>query len=117
MPVTALWRPDEATTIGSPRLIRPPAIVPAKPRKSRCGRLTHCTGRRNGAFRRSSSTSIAFEMVDADTAPRCQGVCGLDEEMLSPTRAEIGIATSERKSSGAANALKASTMRRNVASS
>ena len=49
--------------------------------------------------------------------PSCQGVRGLSAEMLSPTRAEIGIATSERKSSGAANAAKASTMRRNVASS
>ena len=90
MPVTALVRPDEATTIGSPRLIRPPAIVPAKPRKSRCGRLTHCTGRRNGALRRSSSTSMRSRW-SSRYGPSCQGVRGLSAEMLSPTRAEIGI--------------------------
>ncbi len=33
----------------SPALIVPLAIVPEKPRKSRCGRLTHCTGMRKGS--------------------------------------------------------------------
>ena len=52
-----LSRPESAATTRSPRAMRPLGIVPAKPRKSWCGRLTHCTGRRKGALRRSSSTS------------------------------------------------------------
>ena len=61
-----LSRPEAATTISSPGATAPLAIVPAKPRKSRCGRLTHCTGMRKGALRRSSSTSIASRDSRAD---------------------------------------------------
>ena len=48
-------------------LALPLAIVPEKPRKSRFGRLTHCTGMRNGAAARSSPTS---------TVSRCSSRCG-----------------------------------------
>jgi hypothetical protein len=37
----------------------PEAIWPEKPRKSRFGRLTHCTGMRNGLPCRSSSTGAS----------------------------------------------------------
>ena len=49
--------PDGRMAISSPTLALPLAIVPAKPRKSELGRLTHCTGMRNGLPARSSSTS------------------------------------------------------------
>ena len=43
-------KPEGMTLIGSPGLKTPPAIRPAKPRKSchlsECGRMTHCTGKR-----------------------------------------------------------------------
>jgi hypothetical protein len=54
---TLLSRPDGSTRTFSPGRIVPLTIVPAKPRKSRLGRLTHCTGRRNAAWRISSSIS------------------------------------------------------------
>ncbi len=66
---TIIWMHDEPMLRGrpyiiklgtrtlSPRRIVPLAIVPAKPRKSWFGRLTHCTGRRNGLVCRSSSIS------------------------------------------------------------
>ena len=44
-----LARPDAATTISSPTRRGRRRSCPAKPRKSWFGRLTHCTGRRNGA--------------------------------------------------------------------
>jgi hypothetical protein len=48
MRATRLSRPDVSTFTFSPGLTVPPTMVPAKPRKSRFGRLTHCTGSRNG---------------------------------------------------------------------
>jgi hypothetical protein len=48
MRLTVLVRPDGCTRMAVPGVMLPPAIVPAKPRKSRLGRLTHCTGSRNG---------------------------------------------------------------------
>ena len=41
----------------SPGRIDPEATVPEKPRKSRSGRLTHCTGKRKGLPARACSTS------------------------------------------------------------
>ena len=64
--------------------MRPLGIVPAKPRKSRCGRLTHCTGMRNGALRRSSSTSTRFEMLEQMPARDTRACCALTDETLSP---------------------------------
>ena len=45
---TVLVVPAGRTRIGSPGWIEPPTMRPEKPRKSRSGRLTHCTGMRNG---------------------------------------------------------------------
>ena len=60
MRATRLSRPDGTTRIFSPWLTVPLTIVPAKPRKSRFGRLTHCTGRRNGwCCRRSSISTVS----------------------------------------------------------
>jgi hypothetical protein len=41
-------RPDGSTTISSPGVAPPLKILPLKSRKSELGRLTHCTGMRNG---------------------------------------------------------------------
>ncbi len=56
---TRLSRADGSTRTLSPGLTAPLTIVPAKPRKSRFGRLTHCTGSRNGA--RVTWSSIATD--------------------------------------------------------
>jgi hypothetical protein len=55
--VTLLSRPDGSTRTLSPGFTVPLTTVPANPRKSRLGRLTHCTGSRNGACRISFSIS------------------------------------------------------------
>ena len=98
-------------------LTAPLAIVPAKPRKSRCGRLTHCTGRRNGAARRSSLDLDPLRDDASRCGPSNQGVFALRAETLSPKRAEIGIGSIERKPSGLAKSAKSATMSRNIASS
>ena len=45
---SVLVLPEGSTRTISPGFTDPLAICPAKPRKSRLGRFTHCTGRRNG---------------------------------------------------------------------
>ena len=50
-------------------------MVPAKPRKSECGRLTHCTGSRNGFAARSSSTSTVSR-YSSRCGPRIPGRAG-----------------------------------------
>ena len=56
--------PDEATTIRSPGLTLPEATVPENPRKSRFGRLTHCTGKRNGLSSSALLDVQALEMLE-----------------------------------------------------
>ena len=51
-------RPEGRAAISSPGLALPQTMVPEKPRKSRFGRLTHCTGMRNGRAERLSPTSM-----------------------------------------------------------
>ncbi len=48
MRATVLVLPEGRTRTLSPGAIVPVATSPANPRKSRSGRLTHCTGMRNG---------------------------------------------------------------------
>ena len=48
MRATLLVRPDGRMRTGSPGCTVPASISPAKPRKSRSGRLTHCTAMRKG---------------------------------------------------------------------
>jgi hypothetical protein len=52
----------------------PVAIRPEKPRKSRLGRLTHCTGRRNGLPDRRVVDLDRFQMLDQRLGPVYQGV-------------------------------------------
>src|SRR3546814_14796493 len=56
--LTVLVLPDGRTRIGSPTRTVPVAIWPEKPRKSRLGRLTHCTAMRKG-FSRSETWSTS----------------------------------------------------------
>lgn len=50
---TRLFRREGSETISSPLRMIPEAIVPAKPRKSRFGRSTYCTGKRKSSRLRS----------------------------------------------------------------
>ena len=55
----------------------PPAIRPEKPRKSRFGRLTHCTGMRNGASPRGVASTRRFRDARISAGPRYQGMLPL----------------------------------------
>ena len=90
--LTRELRPDVATHNGVAGIDPARATVPAKPRKSRLGRLTHCTGKRNGLPRARVSTSTVSRCASS-VGPRYQGVFGDGSMTLSPNRAEIGIAT------------------------
>src|SRR5205085_2250289 len=95
------WRPEPMTTTGSPGMTEPAATVPANPRKSRSGRLIHCTGKRNGRAAAVSSTST-LSRYSRRFGPSCQGMFGEGAVMLSPCRAEIGIIARDAKPSPAA---------------
>ena len=73
--------PDLATTTSSPCDTEPEAMVPAKPRKSRFGRFTYCTGKRNGPSAATSSTT---------TVSRCSTSVGPEyQPMRSERRATL----------------------------
>ncbi len=109
MRLTVLVRPDVATAMASPCAIRPLATVPEKPRKSRFGRLTHCTGKRNGLTVSAVSTSTVSRWPSS-AGPVYQGVFALLAITLSPKRAEIGIGTMVRKPSRSANSENSRTI-------
>ena len=92
MRATVLVLPDGKTRMESPGAIRPAAIWPAKPRKSRSGRLTHCTGRRKGAAARRSASISTVSRCSIRVGPAYQGVAELREAILSPFRPEMGMA-------------------------
>ena len=75
--------PEPATVTASPGRTVPAATVPQKPRKSRSGRLTHCTGSRNGSAPRSSSTSAPSRQASS-VPPRYHGMRPEGSDMLSP---------------------------------
>ena len=58
MRVTLAGLREAATSTSSPTATTPEATVPEKPRKSRLGRFTHCTGKRIGCRVRSVATSM-----------------------------------------------------------
>jgi len=66
-------------------------MVPEKPRKSRLGRLTHCTGRRKGLSASAVSTSTTSR-CDSSEGPVYQGVSFDFSITLMPKRADSGIA-------------------------
>ena len=111
---TVLSRPDGSTFTRAPGETVPEAIWPQKPRKSRSGRFTHCTGRRNGRSWPPTATGTVSRCCISD-GPEYQGICVLGVAMFSPARAESGIATTSAKPSGAAKAVYSATMRSNTA--
>ena len=57
--------------------------MPQKPRKSRFGRLTYCTGKRR-SIRLRSEAMWTFSRKCISVSPRYQGMCGLAVTTLSP---------------------------------
>jgi hypothetical protein len=93
--------PDAATTILSPALIEPDATVPEKPRKSRFGRFTHCTGKRNDFCASAWSTSTPSR-YSSSVGPSYQRMRSERDVTLSPKRAESGIGVIEANPSDCA---------------
>ncbi len=109
MLATVLEVPLPATTTRSPRRTRPLATVPEKPRKSEFGRLTHCTGKRNGFKDASGPVSIVSSTCNS-VGPRYQGVARLAAVTLSPKRADMGIAVNDLNDRPDANLTKSATI-------
>ena len=82
--------PDGATRTRSPTAHRAADDPPAKPRKSRSGRLTHCTGIRNEPPPATSATSTDSRCCSS-VGPSYHGVRSLGTLTLSPCSAEIGM--------------------------
>src|SRR3546814_13430139 len=84
--------PDGSTRTTSPGRTVPLFTNPEKPRKSRLGRLTHCTAIRNGAAASRSLSRGTVSRCSISAGPVYQSVFGARLVMLSPLTHEIGIA-------------------------
>ena len=116
MRATLEARPEPATVTASPGRTVPLATVPAKPLKSRFGRLTHCTGRRKGAPSAGGSTS-AVSRIESRVPPRYQSIRPDRSDTLSPNRADTGTAVTAIGARSPAKARNSASMRVNTASS
>ena len=109
MDFTREARPDGRATTSSPGRIVPEATVPAKPRKSRCGRSTVCTGKRKSTKLRSAAT-CTFSSVCSSVCPWYQGMRSLRRVTLSPSSALSGMNVMSWMSSFCENSWYSRTM-------
>src|SRR3546814_3269731 len=75
----------------SPGAMRPLAICPAKPRKSRFGRLTHWTGRRKDFVSSALAPTSTASRCSISAGPLYHGVFGDAPVILSPLNSDIGM--------------------------
>ncbi len=113
MRLIRLSRPDGCTRMRSPGDNVPLVNMPQKPRKSRLGRLTHCTGSRAGCDWAWSATSIVSSRL-INVGPWYHGVFGLGDVMLSPCSADSGTDVIDSMPNGAAKARYSSSILRNT---
>ena len=90
--LTVLVLPEGSERSSSPGLTVPVAIWPEKPRKSRLGRLTHCTGMRKGLAWLAVLLTSMVSRWSISTGPSYQLVLSERVVMLSPARPDIGMA-------------------------
>ena len=102
--VTVLVLPEGSTRTASPGLTVPLAMSPEKPRKSRFGRFTHCTGMRNGRAASAAVLTSTVSRCPIKVGPEYHGVFALGDVMLSPLKPEIGSAVNASIPMLAANA-------------
>src|SRR5690606_1846676 len=89
MDFTLLFLPEGKTWIASPLFTTPEAMVPQKPRKSRLGRLTYCTGKRK-SLTFLSPAICTFSRICIKVSPLYQGIFSLKLTTLSPSSADMG---------------------------
>ena len=99
---TRLVLRDGRTNTSSPGRMIPEATVPAKPRKSRCGRFTTWTGNRKSSRLRSEAMNTVSRKF-IKVLPKYQGMSWLRSTTLSPRRAETGTNCRSGMSKRAAN--------------
>ena len=77
----------------SPGLTTPAEIRPLKPRKSRFGRLTHCTGMQNGLglVGCGDIELDRLQVIDQGRPGDTRGCCPSALVMLSPLKPEMGM--------------------------
>ena len=95
---TRLRLPDGSTITSSPLRRMPDATVPAKPRKSRLGRMTYCTGNRR-SVRLRSLAMWTVSRWSSSGGPEYHGIASLLDATLSPFSADIGMKVMSRRSS------------------
>ena len=88
---TRVSRPEGMIRTRSPAFTVPEAIVPANPRKSSDGRITYCTGMRNGATGEACSTRT-FSSNSKIGAPLYQAAFAPRVTTFSPVSALTGTA-------------------------
>src|SRR5690554_273947 len=81
--------PPGNTFTASPTLITPEATVPQKPRKSKLGRLTYCTGKRKSE-KFLLAVSGADSNISINVGPLYQAARSEGLTTLSPSSADIG---------------------------
>ena len=87
---TRLVLPEGSAITRSPRRTSPEAICPAKPRKLKSGRFTHCTGNRNSPGCRPTATGTVSR-YSINVPPSYQGQAWLGLATLSPSSALTGM--------------------------
>src|SRR5690606_29255405 len=90
--LTLLVLPEGTTRTVSPGAISPLVIKPEKPRKSRLGRFTHCTGIRKLRACAAMPSISTVSRCWIRLGPSYQGVLAEGAAvMLSPLKPEIGM--------------------------
>src|SRR6187402_2455886 len=89
MDFTVLVLPEGKDLMVSPTLTIPEATLPQKPRKSKFGRLTYCTGKRKSVKFLSAATGTDSK-ISIKVWPLYQGARSERLTTLSPSNAEIG---------------------------
>ena len=101
---TLVRRPEGTIRTVSPGRTVPLAISPAKPRKSESGRLTHCTGRRNGPAAAASAFTSTVSRCSTSVGPSCQGIASDRVVTFAPVSPDSGIAVAAPIPASPANA-------------
>ena len=90
--------------------MRPPTMVPEKPRKSRLGRFTHCTGMRNGLPPSAVVDIDGFEMVQQRRPVIPGRVRALGDDVVAEARGDRDRHDARRSRAAAAKRVKSATI-------
>ena len=101
--------PEGSAHTSSPTRTTPETTFPQKPRKSKLGRETYCTGKRK-SFKLWSLPIWTFSKNSSKLGPSYHGVRSLFSTTLSPSKAESGMQVTSSKPKGVVKARKSATI-------